>query len=375
MSLTCRTFLAGVAAAALTTGLARIVPAQSTHTPPSALASEYVVLVISDGIRWQELFGGADATLMGKAGNVSDSASLQRDFWRDTPEARRAALFPFLWNTVAAQGQLFGDPTQRSTARITNTKKFSYPGYSETFTGFADPRIESNGYPPNPNVTVLEWLNRDPALRGQVAAFATWDAFTRIINAPRSGIPVYDGWERGVAPGNSSGNALLRQLYAETTRLWRDVAPDALMHHALLDYLATASPRVLFVGYGETDEWAHAGRYDLYLRAAQQMDRYLAQLWARVQSDPRTRNRTTLLVSTDHGRGDARDWTDHGEDVAGAEFIWSAAIGPDTPALGVRRDMPTQQAQMAATLAAVLGRQWQTAEPKAAPPLPIFRTR
>jgi len=92
-----------------------------------------------------------------------------------------------------------------------------------------------------------------------------------------------------------------------------------------------------------------------------------------VQSDPRTRDKTTMIVSTDHGRGWGREWTDHGKDVAGAEFIWTAVIGPDTPARGVRANTPVQQAQVAATIAALLGRDWQKAEPKAAPPLPIFR--
>ncbi|MGI8992391.1 MAG: hypothetical protein ACR2I2_22775, partial [Bryobacteraceae bacterium] len=41
---------------------------------------------------------------------------------------------------------------------VTNGLNFSYPGYSETLCGFADPRIKSNDKVPNPNVTVLEWL-------------------------------------------------------------------------------------------------------------------------------------------------------------------------------------------------------------------------
>lgn len=349
------------------------VQAQSTQTPPAAPQTQYVMLVISDGVRWQELYRGADESLMGKSGRVSDTASLRRDFWRDTPEQRRATLFPFLWGTVAAQGQLFGDSASGSQARVTNTMRFSYPGYSETFTGFADPRIDSNGHPPNENTTVFEWLNRDAAFTGRVAAFATWNAFSRIINAGRSGVPVYDGWDRGVAPSDSPRASLLRDLYATTVRLWPDVAWDALMQQSLLEYLGTHDPRVLFVGYGETDEWAHAGRYDMYLRSARQMDAYLAQLWARAQADPRTRNKTTMIVTTDHGRGWGGEWTDHGERVNGAEFIWTAVIGPDTPARGVRAQTPVSQAQAAATIAALLGRDWQRAEPKAAPPLPIFR--
>jgi hypothetical protein len=341
-------------------------------TPPTQPKTEYVVLVITDGLRWQEVFRGAERALIGKEGKVGDTTTILRDFWRETPEARRAALLPFVWGTMAREGQIFGDSASGSRARTQNTLKFSYPGYSETFTGHVDRRIDSNSYPPNPNVTVFEWLNRDPAFGGQVSAFATWNAFRRIINTERSGIPVYDGWDRAVPAGNDARRMQLRDLYASTTRLWADNAMDALMHQSMLTALDERMPRVLFIGYGETDEWAHAGEYDLYLQSARQVDRHLAQLWTRFQSDPRTRGKVTMLVSTDHGRGTGRAWSDHGEDVTGAEYIWSAVIGPDTPARGVRRETATEQAQMASTIAALLGRNWRSAEPRAAAVLPIF---
>lgn len=346
--------------------------AQSTQPLPRTTNTQYVILVLTDGLRWQEVYRGADSTLMRRR-YVHDTTALKRDFWRDTPQARRETLLPFLWGTVAKQGQLFGDSASGSVAQIVNRFRFSYPGYSETFTGFFDPRIDSNGYAPNPNVTVFEWLNRDPALAGQVAAYATWNAFRRIINIERSGVPVYDGWDRGVPPGDDATFMALRNIYRDHTRLWPDVAFDAPMQQVLRTEMQRAVPRVLFVGYGETDEYAHSGRYDMYLRSAQQVDRYLAELWATVQRNPRTRGRTTLLVSTDHGRGWGDEWTDHGENTNGAQYIWSAVIGPDTPPLGVRANTPTQQAQMAATIAALLGRDWRRAEPRAAAPLPVFR--
>ncbi|MDZ7631732.1 MAG: hypothetical protein U5K74_10405 [Gemmatimonadaceae bacterium] len=334
--------------------------------------TENVILVMTDGFRWQEVFGGAEARLMSRtAGQVADTSALRRDFWRDTPQERRRALLPFFWSTIASRGQVFGDSVNGSVARILNPLKFSYPGYSETFTGHVDPRIDSNGHPANENVTVFEWLNSRPALRGSVAAFATWDAFTRIINAGRSGVPVFDGWDRGGTATETPRGTLLRDLFATTVRYWPDNNWDALTHHAMLDYMTVRKPRVLFIGYGETDEWAHAGRYDLYLRAAHQVDAFLADLWARVQADPQYRDRTTLIVTTDHGRGYGDAWRDHGQDVAGAENIWMAVLGPDTPALGVRSNTPVvRQAQVAATIAALLGENWQSAEPRAAPPLP-----
>jgi hypothetical protein len=328
---------------------------------------------MTDGFRWQEVFDGADDALLTRAaGNVADTAALRRDFGQGSRAERRAALLPFIWGTMATRGQVFGDSANGSVAQITNPLKFSYPGYSETFTGHVDPRIDSNEHPPNSNVTVFEWLNRQPAFRGRVAAFATWDAFTRIINAGRSGIPVFDGWTRGGATGTGTPRAaVMRDLFATTVRYWPDNNWDALTHQATLDYLTTRKPRVLFIGYGETDEWAHAGRYDLYLRSAHQVDAYLAQLWATVQADKQYRDRTTLIVTTDHGRGYGAKWRDHGQDVVGAENIWMAVLGPDTPALGARANVPVvRQAQVAATIAAFLGADWRGAEPRAAAPLP-----
>jgi acetyl esterase/lipase len=130
-------------------------------------------------------------------------------------------------------------------------------------------------------------------------------------------------------------------------------------------------PRVLFVGLGETDEWGHARRYDLYLDAAYNSDRFLAELWETVQRMPEYKDRTTLLLTTDHGRGTTRvDWTDHGKNVPDAEYMWMAALGPDTQPLGVRENLQTTQGQVASTIAALLGENFCAASVRAASPLP-----
>ena len=174
-----------------------------------------------DGLRWQELFGGAQAEYVGPLGGVHDTNAIKRDFLRASPEIRRRALMPFFWDSIATQGQVFGDSAAGSLALITNSYKFSYPGYSETFTGHADERIDSNAHPPNPNTTVFEWLHAQPEFRGRVTAFATWNAFARIFNAERSGIPVHDGWDRarGRKNGNAASGSAPRALRVEHARL------------------------------------------------------------------------------------------------------------------------------------------------------------
>ena len=121
--------------------------------------TENVLLVTLDGLRWQDVFTGADNRMMNKPdGGVKEIRQLRKDFYRGDAEARRALLMPFLWEVVAKQGQIFGDPSRRARAVLTNPHKFSYPGYSELLTGVVDERIKSNNKLPNPNVTVLEFL-------------------------------------------------------------------------------------------------------------------------------------------------------------------------------------------------------------------------
>src|SRR6201998_100407 len=161
------------------------------------LKTRNVVLIVSDGLRWQEIFTGADPLLLNeKNGGIWDKeADLRRTFWRDDVNARRKALFPFIWTTIAAHGQIFGNQLKGSVARVTNTFWFSYPGYNEMLTGRADPRANSNEFGPNPNVTVFEWLNGLPAFKGRVSVYATWAAFRDIFNVSRSHLPLQVGWD------------------------------------------------------------------------------------------------------------------------------------------------------------------------------------
>jgi Type I phosphodiesterase / nucleotide pyrophosphatase len=334
--------------------------------------TENVVLVTYDGLRWQEVFCGADPALLSKeAGGVEDLEGIRAAYWRESAEARREALLPFLWTAVAKQGQIYGDASKGCTARVTNEKNFSYPGYHELLCGFGDPRIDSNDKRPNPNVTVLEWLNGKEAFRGKVAAFTQWDCFPWILNRERSGLFVNAGHETIPEAGISDRERVLNEIARETNWPDDDQRSDALTFLMGEAYLRRASPRVLYFGFGETDSWAHAGRYDLVLEAAHRTDAELARLWASIQSTPGYAGKTSLVITTDHGRGAAPvEWKSHGAKLPVSDRIWIAVIGPDTPALGVREGCgEVTQGQVAATVAALLGEDWCAAEPRAAKPI------
>jgi hypothetical protein len=355
------------------------IPLATTRTTASAAATTLktraVVLIVLDGFRWQEVFDGPEHDLMdAKHGNAQDPAQLRKDFWRDTSEAAREALLPFLWTVVAKQGQIYGNQHKGSVAQVTNGFKFSYPGYNEMSTGYPNPQINSNEFGPNPNATVFEWLNKQPEFHGQVAIFGTWDTFNNIFRVKQSGLLVRAGWTLPWAAELTPREQLLKKLYETTTRVEDDDAPDSFTHEDLLDYLQTHSPRALFVGYGETDDWAHAGKYDLVLQAAHEDDQRIAELWRTMQAKPEYHNQLTFIITCDHGRGSGLElWRDHDKNIPGAENIWIALMGPDTPPTGEMSNAPrVTQIQLAATIAALLGQDYRSAVPQAAAPLPVF---
>ncbi len=328
-----------------------------------------VVIVTIDGFRWQELFTGAERALFRKT-STGDPSPEEKRFGRDTPEARRSALMPFFWSVLAPRGQVFGDPSKQSVSRVTNGLWFSYPGYNEILSGAPDPRIDSNDKVPNPNVTVLEWLNGRPGFQGRVAAFGTWDVLPFILNVMRSRLPVGDNAQPVPLPKTERERAI-NDLNADLPLYWPGVPFDAPIMHAALESLRTRQPRVLYVMLGETDEWAHEGRYDLYLDATFRSDRFLQRLWETLQAIPAYANQTALIVTTDHGRGaTTTDWTDHGRKVPAAEATWMAVIGPGVAAQGVRQAVTVTAAQIAATAAALVGENFRAAVPAAAEPLP-----
>jgi len=334
--------------------------------------AENVVLFTFDGLRWQEVFGGADeALLTEEAGGVDNVEALRAEYWRPTAAERRSALMPFVWNVLIPSGQIFGNVRGGSEVRVTNGRNFSYPGYQEILGGFADDRIDSNDKVLNPNPNVLEWIAAQAGFAGRVAAFASWDVFPYILNEPRSGIPVNAGWEPLSGVAQTPSVQLLNDLTRTTRRYGDGVRRDELTFFTALEYLEQARPRVLYISFDGTDTDAHARRYDRYLDSAHMADEYLRMLWEKLQSLEQYAGKTTLVVTSDHGRGDPPDdWRSHGEDVVGAEFMWLAAMGPGTTARGERSDAPTlTQSQVAATIAALLGLDYRAAVPQAAAPI------
>ena len=250
--------------------------------------------------------------------------------------------------------------------QVTNGYWFSYPGYNELLTGKADPNVDSNKAIENPNITILEWLNKQSDYQGKVAAFGRWDVFPAIINRTRSGVPINSGFESADWAGLSDKAVWLNALQTHIPSPWHNVRLDA---------------------------FTHQGNYPEYLRGANRADEFIAQLWTLLQSMEQYQDNTNLIITVDHGRGNsAQSWEHQAspkavkgylnglkpyqDGIPGADQIWLAAMGPD-----VKESVGSQQTpnfsldQVAATAVQLLRFDYQQFATDIGQPLPIIQQR
>ncbi len=317
-----------------------------------------VILITLDGVRWQELFSGADPLLINNLQYVKDTTALKNQFWHNSTLERRAKLFPFLWTEASKMGQLHGNRKLGSTVNLTNKMWFSYPGYNEILTGKADDnRIHSNNKLPNPNKTILEITNQDARYKNKVAAFASWDVFPFIINEERSEVPVNAGFELATAQNLSDREKLLNEMQPKTPSPWSSVRLDVFTHHYALEYMKKNHLNLVYIAYGETDDFAHDGDYASYLKSANTADSFIKELWHFTQKDPYYKDNTTFIITTDHGRGTdpIESWTSHGKNVKNADEVWLIAFGKNvTPTGETNKKTKLYSTQITPTIAQIL---------------------
>jgi hypothetical protein len=302
----------------------------------AANSDQKVFFITLDGLRWQELFSGADSLLVTNEKYVEHPDKVYETSWASSPEERRKRLMPFVWNQVANMGQIYGNRTLGNKVNLTNGMWFSYPGYNEILTGRADDQnINSNDKIPNPNETILEQFAKVYG-KNRVAAFGSWDVFDSIVNQERSGIYTNSGFEPSTDFPLTPQEELLNELQRQIPSPWGSVRLDGFTHQFAKAYLDKHQPDLTYIAYGETDDFAHNGDYESYLKSTKNTDALIEDLWNYTQQSSHYRGKTTFIISTDHGRGTVPidSWRSHGKKINGSDQTWIIVFGKGVKTLG-----------------------------------------
>lgn len=335
------------------------------------LKTEKLILVTLDGVRCEELFHGLDEAVMKHFASKRELKTIAtyRKFWADSPKERREKLMPFFWkNLMVRNGAVIGNKDLGSVVHLKNRWRISYPGYSELLTGVADDKkIQNNSPIYNPNRTVLESLQKHLGLGfHQVAVFSSWNVMHFIVQQNEDTLFTNSGFEK-----YESSDAVIQALSAlqfETKTPWDSVRSDGFTFRFAIEHLKSYRPDVLFLALGETDDWAHEKRYDRVLEAIHQADVYLAKLWDWIMSHKEYAGKTTLMITTDHGRGRTPfTWQSHSDKLPGARNTWIAIVSPDVSKRGEwAHHRRVQSGEVAATFARFGGLDFSTVNRSAA---------
>ena len=321
-----------------------------------------VILIMIDGLRWQELYTGTDAELAANKDFTRNTSSIKAFCNIDNVEQRRSTLMPFTWSFIRENGLMIGNRTKGSIMQVANKYSISYPGYSETLTGHPDDeRIRGNGAGDNPNINILEVANESKKYKGSVRVFARWGTQRQIVGQARNNLPVIAGRDMfSNSPKPTEKELMLDEMKRKLFDFQGNAQLDLWAYQYASEQMRSLHPKFVFIQFGDTDLHGHNGRYDYYLSAIHNIDDYFRLIWEQVQSDPFYRDNTTIIITCDHGRGLGAEWCDHGPSIKRSNETWLMAIGKDIPALGeMENNGPFYNKQVAASLAAYLGIDYQ----------------
>jgi Metalloenzyme superfamily len=337
-------------------------PIEAIARPALRERTRGVVIVVIDGARWQEVFGGVDRR-WAKAQGMSDAQVVDAK-----------TLMPNLHAVIENRGVALGAP-RRAMVTASGPNFISLPGYTEILSGREATGCRDNDCPAAVKPTLVDEI-RSSARAGQagpagqagsagqiedreVAVISSWEPIGRIATARPSTVVLSNGRHGG------NHKALLRDDPAIATLLdegeradaWpgnADYRPDRVTGALATQYLNTHRPRFLFVGLGDTDEYGHHGDYPAYLRALTYADKVIGDIVASLDAMGEDGKRTTLVVTCDHGR--AADFRGHGGYAPESGRAWLVMAGGGVQPRGLLdREDTTRLRDIAPTIRVLMG--------------------
>lgn len=309
-----------------------------------------VIFITWDGVRSQEFFSGkSDPTI-----------------WKG-PEIRLLERF---WQRNAARGVVFGDPRIGGSMSIANPAGVSYPAYVTMLNGLFNAQCMVNEVTPacprNWVETFPERLRRERGTeRRDVPVFASWDRIADAVESRPEQLTVNAGLYPFTDPDHPRAHDAIN---AEQVRRFgpnpsfRAERPDDLTWAHAMTYLDNHRPKFMYIYLVDSDTVAHAGNYAKYAQWINQYDVWLDELIAKLRAMGEYGSRTTIVVTTDHGRGVGESWRHHGtwltpEDKTSVERVWSYVIGPRTPGRGAVAHRAYSHLELRPSMEKLLGMQ------------------
>ncbi|MEO0166773.1 MAG: alkaline phosphatase family protein [candidate division WOR-3 bacterium] len=327
---------------------------ETEQSRPQNTTTENLIVITLDGLRWQEVFEDADV--------------FDRDY-------------------LSTIGNLYGNRNVGNKVNVANPTNISYPGYHEIFTGNTT-GILSNNPIRNPHKTVLEYINEQRGYNSDNVQVVSVGGFTVPLFRPDAAYfpiytptNIYSGGDvfsvdyKTIFNSETIHNEKYLYLLEKSISEIDNYTPlihqfgsggigennelsELLLYLLGKNILEIDNPKVMYFYFAMTDLFAHNGIWNDYTNAARNVGVYIKDLVDFVNTHPQYANNTTILITTDHGRGSS-SWGAHSSNTEGADETWFILISPYTNKGIVNEQKQYYNEQLAQTMANILGFQYE----------------
>lgn len=270
----------------------------------SLFARSNVILVTLDGVRFQEFFDGVQ---------------------RRSNLPKGTELLPKLKESVKK-----GEAFLIKNMTIANTAALSLPGYRSILTGDFEKKCKTNNCSNIGRETIFDYLADLGLAKNQLGAFASWVKVgvaleSRSGNVTRS-VEMEDYVDSGLSPEDQSRVTSIQNAMTTDLPGWKGSRFDKYTHELGKIFIKTHQPQFTFISYVDSDEYAHDNNYNGYVRAIKTADDQLADLKKLLDSLGEYGEETSIVITTDHGRGTGLLWTSHTRAFPSANKVWAVVI-------------------------------------------------
>lgn len=241
--------------------------------------------------------------------------------------AKGATNMPHVWNDLRPSGAIF-------TKIWNNATTYTAPGHAACITGSW--QYEPNNGRIRPNTpTMFEYYRKQFNAK-----------FEDTLILPGKG----NSWHLNYSMFPGFGRPYESTFYALG-------ANDDEIVKVLKERLAARKPKLVYAILPHADSAGHAGDYDQYCETIKHADSLIWDVWNTIQSDPFYKDKTTLVLATDHGRhstGVKDGFVSHGDACEGCRHVYCLMIGPDIKK-GYSYDKDCYQVDIAPTIGQLMG--------------------
>jgi predicted AlkP superfamily pyrophosphatase or phosphodiesterase len=254
----------------------------------------------------------------------------------------------------ARYSETFGDPTHQNIPNLHAMQSqgvvlsnftnmgFTYtdPGHAAICTGYYE-NLDNTGQdlPQYPSI-FQTWLKSSGKSADKAWIITSKDKLQILANCKQA------DWNNQYMPRTDCGINGLGTGYR---------SDDTTFVHAK-NVLKKHQPNLMLINFKDPDYFGHGNEWKNYIKGIKSTDNYIKQLYDLIQSDDNYKDKTTIIVTNDHGRhtdGHLDGFISHGDNCPDCRHIEFLAIGPDFKT-GVTLQTTYNQIDISQTVAKLL---------------------